>query len=415
MFRSGILYINLPTAEVQYVGCNDKKKLEELKNMRILYVTTIGITMNFFKDLVKSLIDDGNTVDIACNESLADVPECYYEWKCRVHHIDCSRSPIDKGNLRAVKQIREIVAEGKYDIVHCHTPVAAMCTRLACKKNRKRGVKVIYTAHGFHFFKGAPLKNWMLYFSMEWMCAWWTDLLITINQEDYERAKRCLHAKEIKYVPGVGINTGKFVFKEGAGETKRLELGVDEHDIMLLSVGELNRNKNHEVVIRAIKRIGNPQVKYFICGVGELEKYLSDLIQELGLQEQVHLLGYRKDICELYQATDLCVFPSKREGLPVALMEAIACKTPVVCSYIRGNVDLVKEKECTFTSTSVDELFECVSSKFGDGSNHVISLRRVLAEKMKTSVEGNLTNLKQFELENVVKIMKRIYDEKKSL
>jgi len=379
--------------------------------MRILYVTTIGITMNFFKDLVKSLIDEGNTVDIACNEKLADVPECYYEWKCKVYHVDCSRSPIDKGTVKAMKQIKEIVAAGEYDIVHCHTPVAAMCTRLACKKLRKRGVKVLYTAHGFHFFKGAPLKNWMLYFPMEWLCAWWTDLLITINQEDYERAKRCLRAKDIKYVPGVGINTGKFVFKEGAGEAKRLELGVGEHDIMLLSVGELNSNKNHEVVIRAIKRIGNPQLKYFICGVGGLEQYLSDLIQELELQEQVHLLGYRKDICELYQATDLCVFPSKREGLPVALMEAIACKTPVVCSHIRGNVDLIKEKECTFKSTSVDELVECLSNKLYNGANSAGAPRGVLAEKMKASVDINRVNLKQYELDNVVNIMKNVYEE----
>lgn len=388
-----------------------RKKIEESENMRILYVTTIGITMNFFKDLVKTLIDEGNTVDIACNEELADVPECYYEWKCKVHHVDCSRSPLDKGTVKAMKQIRGIVAAGEYDIVHCHTPVAAMCTRFACRKLRKRGVKVIYTAHGFHFFKGAPRINWMLYFPMEWLCAWWTDLLITINQEDYERAKRCFHAKEIKYVPGVGINTGKFVCNEREGEEKRLELRVAENEIMLLSVGELNNNKNHETVIRALKRMGDLRLKYFICGVGGLQQYLSDLISELDLQEQVFLLGYRKDICELYQATDLCVFPSKREGLPVALMEAIACGVPVVCSQIRGNVDLIKEKECTFKATSADELLECLSSKLYNGDNSAGASRGALADKMKASVEMNLANLKQYELDNVVNIMKNVYEE----
>ena len=152
--------------------------------MKILYVTTIGGTMRFFRSVIKELLDAGHVVDIAANEKTSPVAPCYREWGCTVHQIDPSRSPLNKGNLMAIKQIKKLVTENHYDIVHCHTPVAAMCTRLACRKARKSGTKVFYTAHGFHFYKGAPRKNWLIFYPIEKFCARWTDLLITINKFD---------------------------------------------------------------------------------------------------------------------------------------------------------------------------------------------------------------------------------------
>ena len=192
--------------------------------MKILYVTTIGITMTFFKQLIRELLDDGHTVDIICNEDNEKVPACYREWNCNIYHHSCSRFPLSKGNLQAISQIKNLVSENQYDIVHCHTPIAAMCTRVACKKLRKEGLKVIYTAHGFHFYKGAPMLNWLVYYPIEKICSFWTDVLITINQEDYELAKHKMRAKKVEYVSGVGIDVDKFkntiVDKIMSGEIK---------------------------------------------------------------------------------------------------------------------------------------------------------------------------------------------------
>ena len=308
--------------------------------MKILYVTTIGGTMNFFNSFIKLLISEGHMIDIATNERNSKVPACYHEWGCKVHQIDTSRSPLNKGNVKAIRQLKFLVEQEKYDIVHCHTPVAAMCTRLACRKARKNGTRVFYTAHGFHFYKGAPLKNWMLYYPVEKICAHFTDVLITINQEDYALAQKKMKAKRVEYVPGVGIDLTKFGQAAVDKSAKRKELGIPEDATLLLSVGELNENKNHETVIRAIKDL---EVYFVIAGKGGLQEPLQRVINELGMTERVKLLGFRADVAELYQAADVYVLPSVREGLNVSIMEAMASGLPVVCGRIRGNIDLIDE------------------------------------------------------------------------
>ena len=308
--------------------------------MKILYVTTIGKTMGFFNDIINQLLNEGHTVDIATNENLSKVPECYREWGCVVHQIETSRSPLKKGNLKAIKQLKRLVKKEKYDIVHCHTPVAAMCTRLACRKARKKGTKVFYTAHGFHFYKGAPLKNWLLYYPVEKICAKFTDVLITINQEDYTLAQKKLKAKQVEYVPGVGVDVIKFGQTSVNKVAKRKELNIPESALLLLSVGELNKNKNHETVIRAIKDL---DVYYIIAGKGNLQEHLENIIYECNMTERVKLLGYRSDVAELYQTADIFILPSIREGLNVSIIEAMASGLPVICGRIRGNIDLIDE------------------------------------------------------------------------
>ena len=278
-------------------------------------------------------------------------------------HIDFERFPFSLKNFVAYKQLKKVFDDEHYDLVHCHTPMGGVLGRLAAKKYRKSGTKVIYTAHGFHFFKGAPLKNWLLYYPVEWICAFWTDELITINKEDYARAQRHMHAKHITYIPGVGVDLKKFspdIYTEEEIANARAELGVDTDEKMLLSVGELIPRKNHESVIRALAKVNNPKIKYFICGTGELREYLERLIEELGLTENVRLLGYRTDISKLCDCADLFVFPSLQEGLPVALMEAIASKTAVICSDIRGNTDLVSG-DALFETKNVEQISEKIS------------------------------------------------------
>ena len=301
--------------------------------------------MGFFRSLIRELIDGGNTVDIATNETEAPVSECYREWGCNVHAISCTRSPFSVGTVKAIREIRKIVKEGQYDIVHCHTPIAAMCTRIACQSFREKGLKVIYTAHGFHFYKGAPLKNWLVYYPVEKLCSYFTDVLITINQEDYALAQKKMRARRIEYVPGVGIDVAKFRDAEVDRDEKRRELGIPEDALLLVSVGELNENKNHQIVIRAMAELKDPKIHYAIAGRGDSKDMLLKLAEELGVGAQFHLLGYRRDIAQLYKSADICVFPSIREGLPVALMEAMACGLPLVSSDNRGSKDCASHRD----------------------------------------------------------------------
>lgn len=212
-------------------------------------------------------------------------------------------------------------------------------------------LKVIYTAHGFHFYDGAPKKNWILYYPIEKYVSKYTDVLITINKEDYKRAISHFHEKRTFYVPGVGVDVKKFSDVCIDRNKRRKELGVSPEDFLLISVGELSVRKNQIVVLKALAEIKrkNPEIsaqfKYILVGQGKLEEEYKKFIQSHSLEKTVTLLGFRTDIPELLKASDLFVFPSLQEGLPMALMEAMASGLPIVCSRIRGNVDLIEDGE----------------------------------------------------------------------
>ncbi len=313
--------------------------------MKILYVATIGGFMPFFKSLISELILEGHSVDIATNMTDYPLPEYYKDWGCGIYQLSCSRSPLSKGNFKAINEIKNIVNNGHYDIVHCHTPIAAACTRVACRSVRKKGTKVIYTAHGFHFYTGAPLKNWLLFYPIEKICSRWTDVLITINKEDYERANKKFNINRIEYIPGVGIDVKKYSNDFTDRIKKRKELIIPENAYILLSVGELNSNKNHQIVIRAISTLNDKSIHYVIAGKGIQNKELLRLAKELGIESRVHLIGYRTDVSELYKMADLYVLPSLREGLNVSLMEAMSSGLPCIASNIRGNRDLIDDNK----------------------------------------------------------------------
>lgn len=368
--------------------------------MRILYVTTVGGTMRFFQEFIKELVTSGNIVDIACNESTSVIPEFFRELGCQVYPISTSRSPLNKGNIVAIKQIQKLVKDKKYDIVHCHTPVAAACTRLACRKVRKQGTRVFYTAHGFHFYKGAPLKNWLLYYPIEKICALWTDVLITINNEDYELAKKKLKAGKIEYVPGVGINVSKFAHTVVDRDSKRDEVGVPRDSFVLMSVGELNENKNHEVIIRAMAELDDSRVHYCIAGKGSLGEHLKFVASELGISGQLHLLGFRKDIPELYKSVDVCVFPSIREGLGLAAIEGMATGLPLIVSNNRGS-----------RAYAIDRINAIVCSGRNQVSEYADAIRVLIEndELRKTMGEYNFEYAKKFDVKLINERMMQIY------
>ena len=272
------------------------------------------------------------------------------------HQVDFARSPFDLKNHKiAMEQLKKLFQEHEFSLMHCHTPVGAALSRLVAAPYRKRGLKVIYTAHGFHFYKGAPWKYWVMFYPIERFLAGKTDVLITINKEDYERAVRfCKHKKtKVEWLPGVGVDlafwggsdltSGE---KEEIRRNIRKELEIKEDEKLLLSVGELIPRKNHEEVIRALAnpaKTAGVKFRYCICGHGDLEEHLKVLISELGLSERVTLLGYRNDIRSLLYGADLFVFPSKQEGMPMALLEAAASGISVVASDIRGNREILED------------------------------------------------------------------------
>ena len=330
--------------------------------MKILYITTIGDTLNFFSDFIQQLISHGHEIYLAANENSGEtpIPEYYKKWGCRVYNLSCSRNLFKYGNIKAVKEIKKIVSENKFDIVHCHTPIASVCTRIACRKIRKNGTKLIYTAHGFHFYKGSDIKNWFTFLPVEWLCSFMTDILITINTEDYNFAKKHFHSKQIAYVPGVGIDLKKFSVSvsdstESQKSKIRNEFDIPDDAFLLLSVGELNENKNHSRVIQAIKDL---KIYYIIAGKGEKEFELKNLIRNLNAENRVKLAGFRTDITDFYSAADALILPSIREGLNVSLMEAMACGLPCLAGKIRGNTDLIDDNYggYLFNPKSIEEI-----------------------------------------------------------
>lgn len=368
--------------------------------MRILYVTTISLTMNsFFKPHVQMLVDEGHQVDIACNYNDLPLDDIYKSLGCNIYQIDFSRSPLSLDNVKAYKQLKEVVKNGKYDVVHCHTPNASVITRLACKKFRKKNeLKVFYTAHGFHFYKGAHKLSWLFFYPVEKICSRYTDKIITINQEDFKLAKKKFYAKQICYVPGVGIDLSTFDNVQIDKKSKRKELGVPEKCFLVLSIGELNENKNHEIVIKAISEMGDASIHYVIAGSGEKRAELQDLAYKLGVEKQVHLLGYRNDVFELYRIADIYVLPSLREGLNVSLMEAMASGLPCIVGKIRGNVDLIDSLGGVIVQPTIKEEF-------------VAALKIMVndEEKRNTCSEVNQKKVIGFSQEHVLEVMKKVY------
>jgi glycosyltransferase involved in cell wall biosynthesis len=367
--------------------------------MKILYVTTVSSTVNtFLIPHIKMLIEQGHQVDVAFNIDHEIKPDIQ-EMGCKVHVIPIQRSPLRKENYRAYKILKKAIINEKYEIVHTHTPVAAAIVRLVCKN--LKNVKVFYTAHGFHFFKGAPIKNWLIYYPIEKWLSRYTDVIITINNEDYQRAKKSFKARRVEYIPGVGLDTKKFTNVIIDKSAKRKELGLPEDAFVVLSVGELNKNKNHEIVIKALAKLNNFKIYYVICGQGPLEQYLIEVANKVGLDNRVKLLGFRSDIAEICKAADIFAFPSSREGLPVSLMEAMAAGLPVVCSNTRGNTDLIEDGKGGYLVEPDD--VESFAYNIKEIANSAL-----LREKM--SIE-NKSTIKKFDISNVLLGMINIYNE----
>lgn len=331
------------------------KKTEEnnqKKKPKALIVASVASMIDQFNmQNIELLLKMGYDVDVVCNckegntisdEKVQEMIRKLSKKNVAVFHVPIPRQMTDLKHIKeSINFVKELCENEEYELLHCHSPIGSVISRIAAIDARKKGMQVIYTAHGFHFYKGAPIKNWLLFFPIEKWYSRYTDVLITINREDYMLAQKYMDAQRVVYIPGVGIDPEKFKLSGFDRKRKRIDLNIKNDEIMLLSVGELNQNKNHETIIRAIANLKNDKVHYCIAGRGEKERYLKELARKLDVN--LHLLGYRTDVLELYRAADVFVFPSLREGLSVSLMEAMESKLPCVVSKIRGNEDLIEE------------------------------------------------------------------------
>lgn len=313
--------------------------------MKILLVATVQSHIcQFHRPLVQMLHDHGCTVHVAARDNLAEKNGLKLDFADEVHDIPFARSPLSRSNIYAFRQLKSVIKQENYDVVHCNTPVGGILARLAAKSARKRGCKVIYTAHGFHFFKGGPRKSWILYYPIEKLMCRYTDLLVTINDEDYALAKKCFSVRT-KHIRGVGANSEKYgpISAEDQAVLKE-HLGCGNHTI-LLCTGELNVNKNQLVAIQAMQGVvkHHPDVKLLLAGNGPLEERLDEEIRQLGMSDHVQLLGYRTNLQDYVRAADLIVSCSKREGLPLNIIEGMLCEKAVVASVNRGHKELIEE------------------------------------------------------------------------
>lgn len=379
-----------------------------MKDKVLILASVASMIDQFNRPNINILLSMGYEVHVACNfekgstctdEKIKQLKAELKELDVKYFQIDFTRSVFNLfQDFKSYKQVKNLMKKNNYKFIHCHSPIGGVIGRLSCKATK---TKCIYTAHGFHFYKGAPLKNWLIFYPIEKLLSKYTDILITINKEDYNRAKDKFKMKKLEYVPGVGIDENKFQLKCFDREKYRSNLGFTKNDFVICSVGELNKNKNHDVIIKALSKIDKPNVKYIIVGIGSLEEYLIELSKRLGISKNVFLLGYRKDVPEILYSSDLFIFPSKREGLPVSVMEAIMSDVVCAVSKIRGNVDLINDgiNGYVFKYHDLNRIEEII--------NKVINMTKENKNKL---VKNNDSLKNEISLNQVSKKYKSIYD-----
>lgn len=312
--------------------------------MKVLLTATVQSHIcQFHKPLVEVLHAHGCEVYVAAKNNLAEKNGLKLDFVEKVFDVPFARSPKSKDNLQAYKELKKIINAEHYDVIHCNTPVGGVVTRLAARKARKSGTKVYYTAHGFHFYKGAPKKNWIVFYPIEKFLSRMTDQVITITNEDYLLGKRKFHCK-VERIHGVGVDEKRYysVSREEQIDIRK-QFGFSEEQKIILCVGELLPNKNQQMVIHAMKEVIKeyPGAQLLLAGNGPEKEKLELLIQSLNLKKNIKMLGYVTNLQEYQKISDISVSCSKREGLPLNIVEAMLSGTPVVASENRGHRELI--------------------------------------------------------------------------
>lgn len=371
---------------------------------KVLFTATVDShILQFHIPFLKLFKDNGYEVHVATNGNEV-IPYCDVK-----HVVSFERSPFKLNNLKAIKQLRKICNDEKFDIIHTHTPMGSVVTRLAAKNSRKKyNTRVIYTAHGLHFFKGAPLKNWLMFYPVEKYLAKYTDTLILINHEDYEYCKKSFSKRcfDINYIPGIGIEENKFMNEMSCEKYKKIResIGLNEKDFVLIFPARLDKNKNQTLLINVMEKliVRFPDIHLLLPGEDELNGYYQKLTTEKKLEKNIHYLGYVKNISDLLKISDLSVSSSIREGLGLNLAEGNYVGLPIVATKNRGHMDVVKNGVNGFLIelSNEDEFVDKIEMLYND---------KELYKKMS---ENAKRESKKFMLKNVMKEMSKIYEKK---
>ena len=362
----------------------------------ILIVTTVQSTIEaFLIPHIKMLEQKGYIVWLATNISKEIVNELKdNKWI----NISFSRNPFSKNSLKAIKNMRKLIKNNNFEFIHFHTPVAAFLGRYAAMKEKQKNT--IYTAHGFHFFKGAPLKNWLIYYPMEKLAMNWTNKLITINEEDFQKAKKIAGKNTKVYkVDGVGLELKNY--RNGNSKIIKEELKISKNEFVISMIGELNKNKNQIQLLKAVallKAEGIKNIRIILVGEGNQEKILEEEAKKNNLK--IDFLGFRKDIKEIISVSDIICSMSYREGLPRNIMEGMAQGKPFIVTDIRGNRDIIKEFRNGLLVSAGD--YKMTAKKL-----------KVLIENrnLRTKIEkNNLNDVNKFSIEKILYDMEKIYE-----
>lgn len=367
-----------------FISNGDKSKRQDADNIKM---------ESFYAPCINALGKENYNIFAGINADIKDIKDCD-----GIHYYNQNiyRSIFAfKDNWKAYKNINTIIKKHKIDVIHCNTPIGGLLGRICGHKNKVK--TIIYTVHGFHFFKGNNMVKNLIFKTIEKHLARYTDAIITMNQEDYENAKKfkLRSGGRVFFIHGIGIKTEEY--QRPTNAKKRKELGLSDDDIVIISAGDLVKNKNYELAINIIKACNNSRIKYLICGKGPEQKELEHTIAKLGLQKQVKLLGFRTDMKELYSVSDIFLFTTKREGLPRSLMEAMASGLPCVVSKIRGNTDLLSNDNAEYCCENIEE--------------YTSSINRIINNPAKANKarKVNAKMIKNYDTIRVIKEMKKIY------
>lgn len=376
---------------------------------KVLIVASVVSFIEWFnKENVQFLYTEmGCEVHIACNlDYMEDTDEKrtkQYLEKIKsqgiiLHNIHFSRSPFRVDTVKAYKELKRMIDVNHFDLIHTHTPTASILVRLSARRARKKGTVVMYTCHGFHFHNAAPRKNWIMYYPVEKWMSKYTDYIVTINKEDFSRAKT-FYARQVRYIPGIGVDVNKIKSVKVDKKAYKKRIGIPEDCMMILSVGELIERKNHQVIIKALGKLKRDDIYYVICGRGPLKDKLENLSNSLCVHTV--FLGFRRDIPELCNTADISAFPSRIEGLGLAGIEAMAAGVPLVSSNVHGILDYVIDGKTGYSCDPDDiDGFAAAIDKLAGSDDLRMRMR-----------EDCLKAVEPFEMRNALNSMWSIYRE----
>ena len=369
------------------------------KPMKVLLTATVQSHIcQFHRPLVEVLHAHGCEVHVAARDNLAEKNGLKLDFVDKVFDVPFARSPKSLDNLRAYRLLKKIIDEGNYDVIHCNTPMGGIVTRLAAQKARRKGTKVIYTAHGFHFYRGAPKRNWLIFYPIEKFFAHLTDTLITITHEDFNLASGKFSCNVV-HMHGVGVDEKRY-YPVGREEQLKLraELGFTPDQRILLCIGELLPNKNQKMAIHVIKEIVSkyPDAVLLLAGNGPEKDNLEAEISICGMNANVKMLGYCTRLEKYQRITDVLLACSHREGLPLNIVEAMLTAVPVVVSQNRGHRELVQSGVNGFIVSDEKEMAAKVLMLLQDDE-----IRVAICNKAKISADYyNFSNVKR-EIESI--------------